>query len=248
MRNIIRGTWSTALPTIAVDQCGYGTVLKISTYADPTFYLPDEIEDYMTIKIKKAVLHLRIVGAAHNAGFYTGQRVFIPVAFQERPGDTVPTSSADALSNGTSVEEYLNSKIAGDGPRGFSVGASKIQKETIQPHINTGQYYWNYEVNFRIDLTKVMQRTLANYEAAPSSTSDNDLYLLMYASSDHTTSIEPPVDSNRFLLEVEWDFVPLSRQVGNTIGSGQALVPAGIRTNRAKIFPTRWYQWLFPWL
>jgi len=250
MRTTIRGAWLTAFPTITINHVGFGTVIKLSTYADPTAYLPDEVEDYISIRFKKVTLRFRYTSmesGATNVPLSDNEDIY-PIIYQCRPGDTVPTSYDGAKAVGTTIEENVNSGISGDGPRGMIIGAGKTVK--YQPvGIYSTSWIAHKTAEFKLDVTKQFQDLLLGYQQGYTLALDS--YVLMYGESGQNFSLNNLSGGDYWALDIEWDFKS---------GSAGKLPNANTKVNRTAHpvirtesnlpggFPRKWYQWVFPWL
>jgi hypothetical protein len=230
MKTNIRATWSTVHPSVAADEVGYGTIVNLASYVLPTFYLPDEVEDYLSLKIQRAKLHLHLRDPRTETGGFIGSHTdpaSCLILYTARTGDTTPTSAHTAKTSGMSVEEYINGQIAGDGRRNFRFLTPMkfwIQKPLSEfddgPGVNTS--FSTNDIKFDVDLTRIMQQLLTLEEEITNPDDAMNAYLLMYSENGHVTSLSPFSDSSYFQLEVDWNYK--SSQNANKKGT-TALVP-----------------------
>jgi len=249
MRTTIRGAWLTAFPDVAVNYCGFGTVLKLATYADPTAFLPDEVEDYISIRFKKVTLRISYTNMAYGTMSQPpfGNMDLMPCIYQCRPGDTVPTSYSAGKAVGTTIEENINSGISGDGPRGVVIGEKKNLRFKPFAYTSSNWYAAAY-LAWNVDLTKIFQDLLIGYQQGY--TLALDQYVLLYGEAGQTFALANTGDGDYWELDIEWDFKG---------SNGRTNPNANTKVNRAthpviKVNPTqgglprKWYEVLFPWL
>jgi hypothetical protein len=232
------------LASLAADHEGYDTVLNLNAYVGESV-IPDELEDYIVVKFKKAILHLQ-KGTQLTTDLC--QSAFVMPFLISQPGaDDDPDTLDQAYVGGQSIEEIVNSDIAGDYRREFMTAwpMKKFRNENFGAYFNVQAYSVSHlEWDTKIDLTKLLNYLADLYATEVDTEGIPYQFLCLYYINGHNETLTFDTDSTRWYLELEWDYKPikgkqipsslLSRIINNLEGRRQSR--ANIDSRREKFF------------
>jgi len=186
------------------------SIINLGNYVTPSF-LPDEVEDYLSVKIKKAVIIIDVFASSLASILAQSRRdcVYgVPVIIKTLTSSDHPTKADDAWSETVgAIEEYVNSKFADDIHRTIELRQGKMFNSQTEVYwdsqANNAKYNHYVSQRYFLDVTKIIQDSIKKAREAGHSAELADVWVCLYMS--HAVGDTMTGLSHAFMI-VDYDY------------------------------------------